>query len=59
MFCFVEKWWDLNLLTLLDPDSQRGAVCRPLLVADSQSEGVASHPKACRRGNRLVATIQL
>lgn len=31
-------------LTFWDFDGQRGAVCRPLLVSDGQSEGVAPRP---------------
>lgn len=44
--------------TFLDLDCQRGAVCRPLLVTDSQPEGVAPLPQACGGGHLLVTSIQ-
>lgn len=44
--------------TFLDLDRQRGTVCRPLLVTDSQPEGVAPLPQACGGGHLLVSSIQ-
>lgn len=45
-------------MTFLDLDRQRGAVCHPLLVTDSQPEGVAPLPQACGGGHLLVSSIQ-